>query len=299
MTFPIWLDWSANKKIVDILDTHMAYVESGRGDPIVFLHGNPTSSYLWRNILPACESLGRCLAPDLIGMGDSAKLPNSISEGYTLAEHRRYLDAWFERLGLTENVTLVLHDWGTALGFDWASRHPAAVKGIVYMEPIIGEISWADWPPPVAEFFRAVRSPVGEELVLQKNLFIEQAIPSAVLRTLDGQDMVEYRRPFTESGKGRLPMLSFARQLPIEGEPATSVRFISDYRNWLLHSPVPKLFINAEPGSTALPLREICRTFPNQQEVTVKGIHFLQEDSPVEISQAIANWFSQINEISS
>lgn len=286
--------WSTRKTSIDVLDSCMTYVEAGKGDPIVFLHGNPTSSYLWRNILPSCASLGRCLAPDLIGMGDSDKLMNSGPERYSFVEQSRYLDAWFDKMGLTQNVTLVLHDWGSALGFDWARRHPEAVKGVVYMEAIIGDMHWDAWPVPVADFFRAIRSPAGEEMVMQNNLFIEQMVPAGMLRMLDGEEMDQYRRPFAQPGEGRRPILTFARQLPIESEPANVSDVVRRYGEWLSTSNIPKLFVNADPGLMLDSRRAFCRTFPNQTEVTVNGLHFVQEDSPAEIAHAIAHWYVRI-----
>jgi haloalkane dehalogenase len=280
------------KSRADVLGRQMAYVDVGAGDPIVFLHGNPTSSFLWRNVWPHCQGLGRCLAPDLIGMGDSDKLPDSGPGRYTFVEHRDHLDVWFEQLGLTTNVTLVVHDWGSALGFDWARRHPDAVKGIAYMEAIVTPITWDDFPAAAADLFKAFRSPEGEKLVLDDNLFVEGVLPGAIQRQLTDEEMDEYRRPFAEPGEARRPTLTWPRQIPIDGEPADVTEIATAYRDWLTTSPVPKLFVNAEPGALVTgPQRDLCRTFPNQTEVTVSGVHFIQEDSPHEIGTAIANWF--------
>jgi haloalkane dehalogenase len=283
------------KSRADVLDRQMAYVDVGAGDSIVFLHGNPTSSYLWRNIWPRCQDLGRCLAPDLIGMGDSDKLPDSGPDRYTFVEHRRYLDAWFDRLGLTADVTLVVHDWGSALGFDWARRHPDAVKGIAYMEAIVAPVTWDAWPTAAADIFKAFRSPEGDKLVLDDNVFVEGVLPGAILRHLSDEEMAEYRRPFTEPGESRRPTLTWPRQIPIDGEPADVTEIVTAYGAWLASSPVPKLFVNGNPGAILTgPQRELCRTFPNQHEVTVSGVHFLQEDSPTEIGAAIADWYSHL-----
>jgi haloalkane dehalogenase len=283
------------KSRVDVLDRKMAYVDVGAGDPIVFLHGNPTSSYLWRNVWPHCVELGRCLAPDLIGMGDSDKLPDSGPDRYTFVEHRRYLDAWFDRLGLTSGVTLVVHDWGSALGFDWAHRHPDAVKGITYMEAIVAPTTWDAFPAAAADTFRAFRSPEGEKLVLDDNVFVEAVLPAAILRQLSDDEMAEYRRPFAEPGEGRRPTLTWPRQIPIDGEPADVTEIVEAYGGWLASSPIPKLFVNGNPGAILTgPQRDFCRAFPNQQEVTVSGVHFLQEDSPKEIGSALAGWYSQL-----
>ena len=283
------------KQYAEVLGARMAYVEAGSGDPIVFLHGNPTSSYLWRNVIPHCEGLGRCIAPDLIGMGDSAKLSPSGPDRYRFVEHRRYLDALLDALDVRERVTLVIHDWGSALGFDWANRHRAAVRGIAYMEGIVMPVTWADWPKAATPVFKGFRSPAGEQMVLEQNVFIEQVLPTSILRTLSDEEMAAYRRPFAEPGEGRRPTLTWPRQIPIEGEPAEVVEIVRDYSEWLRTSPVPKLFINADPGAILRGApRDFCRTWPNQTETTVKGIHFIQEDSPDEIGAAIAAWVEQL-----
>jgi haloalkane dehalogenase len=264
----------------------MAYIDVGVGDPVVFLHGNPTSSYLWRNVIPHVEQSGRCLAPDLIGMGDSGKNP---SGSYRFVDHARYLDAWFEAMGLTKKVTLVLHDWGSALGFYWAHRHPDRVKGLVYMEAIVRSLSWEEWPESATKIFQLMRSPAGEEVVLQKNIFVERILPASVLRGLTEEEMTIYRRPYLEAGEVRRPMLTWPRQIPLAGEPADVVEIVDRYAQWLATSNIAKLFINADPGMIlAGKARDFCRTWPNQQEVTVKGLHFIQEDSPAEIGQAVA-----------
>src|SRR5437764_3346431 len=275
---------------------NMAYVDVGEGDPIVFLHGNPTSSYLWRNVLPHLEGLGRCIAPDLIGMGDSAKLPNSGPGSYTFVEHRRYLDALLDALGVHERVTLVVHDWGSALGFDWANRHRDAVQGIAYMEAIVRPRTWDMFPPEARPLFQTLRSEAGEALILEHNAFVEQILPRSMLRPLTGEEMAAYRRPFAEPGEGRRPTLTWPRQTPIAGEPADATTIVSAYADWLATSQVPKLFVKGEPGAalSSDALVSFCRTWPAQTEVTVRGIHFLQEDAPDEIGQAIATWLIQI-----
>src|SRR5215475_10349812 len=203
-----------------VLGREMAYVEVGEGDPIVFLHGNPTQSYLWRNVLPHLQKRGRCLAPDLIGMGDSDKLPDSGAGSYRFVEHRRYLDALLEALGVTDRVTLVVHDWGSALGFDWANRHRDAVRGIAYMEALVRPLTSDEMSPQARPIFEALRSPAGERMVLEQNSFIERNLPATILRKLDDEEMDEYRRPFLEPGEGRRPTLSWPRQIPIDGQPA-------------------------------------------------------------------------------
>jgi haloalkane dehalogenase len=274
----------------------MAYVEVGEGDPIVFLHGNPTSSYLWRKVIPHLEGRGRCIAPDLVGMGDSAKLPQSGPGAYTFVEHRRYLDGLLDALGVRERVILVLHDWGSALGFDWANRHRDAVRGLAYMEAIVGSRTWDTFPAQARPLFQALRSEAGEAMMLEHNAFVEQILPGGILRRLSAEGMAEYRRPFAESGEGRRPTLSWPRQIPIDGEPADVTAIVGAYGDWLATSPVPKLFVKGEPGAILGDgdLVRFCRAWPAQTEVTVRGIHFLQEDAPDEIGQAIATWLAQV-----
>jgi haloalkane dehalogenase len=277
------------RRRIPILDTEMSHVTVGQGHPIVFLHGNPTSSYLWRNIIPHVSDLGWCLAPDLVGMGQSAPSPAGT---YRFRDHSRYLDAWFDALGLRENITLVLHDWGSALGFYWASRHPERVHAIVYMESLLFPRDWDDLPPSRAPLFRDLRSEKGEHMILDENFFIEVLLPKLVLRPLSEAEMKAYRRPFHKPSS-RLPMLAWPRELPIGGEPADVVAIVEKYGEWLLESPMPKLFINAEPGSMLTGRsRDFCRRFPNQQEITVSGLHFIQEDCPDEIGAALSRFIS-------
>jgi haloalkane dehalogenase len=281
----------------DVLGAEMAYVETGEGDPIVLLHGNPTSSYLWRNVLPYLQPLGRCVVPDLIGMGDSDKLADSGPDSYRFIEHRRYLDALLEALGVRERVTLVVHDWGSALGFDWANRHRDAVKGIAFMEAIVAPQGRDHWDRMgMRPALESLRSEAGEAMVLQDNYFIEEILPNAILRTLSEEEMAEYRRPFTEPGEGRRPTLTWPRQIPIEGEPADVSAIAADYADWLGKSDVPKLFLKAEPGAILAndDLVGLVRGWPALTEVTVAGIHFVQEDSPDEIGQAIVDWMATI-----
>ena len=281
------------KKTTRVNGYEMRYMEIGEGEPIVFLHGNPTSSYLWRNIIPHCEPLGRCIAPDLIGMGDSQKLSPSGPDSYRFVEHRDYLDALLDQLGVHNNVTLVLHDWGSALGFDWANRHRTTVKGIVYMEAIVKTINWDEWPRSMKPIFEGFRSPAGDAMVLDNNVFIEQVLPASIIRKLTEEEMAEYRRPFLKPGEDRRPTLTWPRQIPIDGEPADVAAIVDSYSQWLSQSDLPKLFINAEPGAILRgPARDYCRTWPNQREVTVDGIHFIQEDSPHQIGRAIVDWLN-------
>ena len=279
------------KKRAQVLDHNMAYVEAGEGDPIVLLHGNPTSSYLWRGIIPHLTGLGRCIAPDLIGMGDSDKLEASGPDRYRFVEHRRYLDAFLEQVGVNNKVTFVVHDWGSALGFDWANRNRHAVKGLAYMEAIVQPLTWTQWPEAALRVFQGFRSMNGESMILTSNLFVERVLPGSIMRELTDEEMAEYRRPFLEPGESRRPTLTWPREIPIEGEPEDVTEIVGNYAVWLRQSPIPKLFINAEPGAILIgEQREFCRTWPNQTEVTVPGIHFIQEDAPDEIGQAIADW---------
>lgn len=285
----------ASKQFADIDGSRMAYIDAGSGEAIVFQHGNPTSSYLWRNVMPHVEGLGRLVACDLIGMGDSDKLSPSGPDRYTYAEQRRYLWALWDSLALGDRIVLVLHDWGSALGFEWARRHPDRVAGIVYMEAVVTPVTWADWPENARRAFQGFRSEGGEDMILAKNMFVERVLPGSVLRKLTDEEMAEYRRPFASPGEGRRPTLTWPRQIPIEGEPADVVAVVEDYSHWLAASPVPKLFINADPGSILVGRqREFCRTWPNQTEITVKGLHFLQEDSPDDIGRALAAFVRKV-----
>ncbi len=286
-------------KTIDVLGHSIAYVELGdpNGRPIVFQHGNPTSSYLWRNIMPHAEKLGRCIAIDLIGMGHSDKLADSGLERYTFAEHSKYFEAALAALGITENIILVIHDWGSALGFHYAARHPENIAGICYMEGIVAPIeSWDEWPENARAVFQGFRSEAGEEMVLDKNIFVENVLPSAVLRDLNDEEMAVYRAPFAEVGEGRRPTLTWPRQIPIAGEPASVVKIVEDYAAFMAASDMPKLFINAAPGSILTgKARDFCRTWKNQSEVTVAGSHFIQEDSPDEIGMALESWINDNN----
>ena len=278
------------RKRVAVEDSEMSYVDTGGDGPVaVFLHGNPTSSYLWRNVIREVASVARCLAPDLIGMGDSAK----SSSGYRFVDHRRYLDAWFDAVVGDEPVFLVIHDWGSGLGFHWAHRHPEQVKGIAYMEAIVRPLEgWAEWAEPAQKIFQAIRSPAGEEIILEKNVFIERILPSSVIRPLTDQEMSRYRAPYTEAGESRRPTLTWPRQIPIAGEPKDVHDIADAYAQWLQESDsLPKLFINADPGIVLIGAqREFARSLPNQEEITVKGLHFIQEDSPEEIGEAVAGF---------
>lgn len=279
------------KSFVTVDGASMAYVELGAGRPIVFLHGNPTSSYLWRKVAPRVAGWGRCIIPDLVGMGDSSK----IEAEYRFVDHRRYLDGLLDRLGVDNDAVLVVHDWGGALGFDWANRNRSAVAGLAYMETIVCPVTAEDWPEKARPIFSALRSPAGEEMILERNLFVERILPASVLSPLSEADMAEYRRPFATPGEGRRPTLTWPRQIPIDGEPADVAAIVAGYAGWLAASPVPKLFVNAEPGSILVGRqRELCRTWPNQVEVTVPGIHFIQEDSGEAIAAALTTWLATL-----
>ncbi|WP_306148079.1 MULTISPECIES: haloalkane dehalogenase [unclassified Roseibium] len=284
-------DWAAAKKKISVEGHDMAYVERGQGRPIVFLHGNPTSSFLWRDVIPACEHLGRCIAPDLIGMGDSAKLPNPGPDTYTFQTHRRFLEGFLAAVGVDKNAIFVIHDWGSALGFDWANRHRDAVAGIAYMEGIAKPLAdWSEFNPDAAPIFQGFRSEKGEELILDRNLFVDRVLPGSILRDLSAEEQAEYRRPF-RNRDDRWPTLTWPRQIPIGGEPADVTQIASDYAAWMAENDLPKLFINADPGAILIGApRDFCRTWKNQQEVTVKGSHFIQEDSGAEIGRAVAGW---------
>jgi len=279
------------RRRLHVLDSEMSYVDVGEGDPIVFLHGNPTSSYLWRNVIPYVAGVGRCLAPDLVGMGESGKMP---SRTYRFIDHSRYLDAWFEAMELQRKVVLVLHDWGSALGFYWAFRHPERIRAIAYMESIVLPRRWDDFPSGREQMFRDLRSDAGEHLVLDENFFIEVVLPKSVIRKLTDEEMAAYRRPFLER-EARLPTLVWPRELPIDGEPADVTSIVTQYGEWLSNSSIPKLFISADPGAQLVGRqRDFCRTWPNQREISVKGIHFIQEDSPAEIGRAVASFAGEI-----
>ena len=281
------------QQFANVNGKRLAYLEAGSGDPIVMLHGNPTSSYLWRNIIPELEGCGRVIAPDLIGQGDSEKLPASEgADRYTFEVAFDYLDGLLGEIGANENVTLVVHDWGSGLGFHWARLNPESVKGIAYMEAIVMPITWDDWPESARGIFQGFRSAKGEDLVLERNMFVEAVLPSSIMRDLTEDEMAAYRAPF-DTPDNRQPTLNWPRQIPIEGEPRHMVELVEAYGAFMAGSEIPKLFVNADPGSILVGRqREFCRSWPNQAEVTVKGLHFLQEDSPREIGQAVAAWYA-------
>ena len=285
---------SLPKKYVEVLGKQMAYCEMGEGKPIIFQHGNPTSSYLWRNIMPHMESQGRCIAIDLIGMGDSDKLKDFGNNTYSYQVQKKYFDACLEALNITDDVTLVIHDWGSALGFNWAQDHPSKVKAICYMEGIVRPLKWEEWSKDATRIFQGFRSDAGEEMILKKNLFIEAVLPGSIIRDLSEDEMNEYRKPF-QSESDRQPTLDWPRHIPLDNEPKEMAEVVQVYADWMAQNEIPKLFINAEPGAILIgPQREFCRTWKNQTEVTVKGTHFIQEDSPHEIGSAIKEWLEPL-----
>jgi haloalkane dehalogenase len=273
------------RRRVKVLDTEISYVDVGDGEPVVFLHGNPTWSYQWRNIIPYISPVRRCLAPDLLGMGWSGKSP---SKAYRFIDQARYMDAWFEALQLTANVTLVLHDWGAAIGFYRARRHPEQIKAIAYYEAVAHPRRWDDFSGGRDRQFHLLRSPEGERLVLDENMFVEVVLPRGILRKLTDDEMEAYRAPYRDRER-RLPTLIWPREVPIEGEPADVVAIVDENARWLAASDrLPKLFIKGDPGAIHTGrLLELVRAFPNQREVTVKGLHHLQDDSPDEIGAAL------------
>ena len=285
----------AEKKKIIIKNKTMSYIDEGEGDAIVFQHGNPTSSYLWRNVMPHLEGQGRLIACDLIGMGDSEKLANSGPNSYSYFEHRDFLFALLEELNIGNKVVFVIHDWGSALGFDWSFQNQERVQGIAYMEGMVKPVTWDEWPENATKVFQGFRSEHGENMVLDKNIFVEKVLPSSIMRELSNEEMNEYRRPFLNVGEDRRPTLSWPRQIPIEGEPQEVVEVVKNYSNWMSSTDLPKLFINADPGSILTgKQREFCRSWPNQEEVTVKGTHFMQEDSPDQIGKAVSIFVSQL-----
>ncbi len=284
-------EWRSRKQYTRVLGKRMAHVETGQGDPILFLHGNPTSSFLWREVMAAMDGAGRLLAPDLIGMGDSDKLDGPGPDSYRFVEHRAYLDAWIDAVVPEGKITLVVHDWGSALGFHWATRNPERVRAVAYMEALVRPMAWDEWPEPIRALFQALRSQAGEAMILERNIFVERILPGSILRQLSEAEMAEYRRPFLNPGEDRRPTLTWPRQIPLGGEPADVVEIATAYSAWLATSGVPKLLINAEPGAILTgPMLETARGFRNQAEVTVRGSHFVQEDSGLEIGKAIMQW---------
>jgi haloalkane dehalogenase len=272
----------------------MAYWDEGEGDPIVLLHGNPTSKLLWRHVVPHLTPLGRVVVPDLIGMGESAPIPGTGDDRYRFREHRRHLWALLEQLGVERDVTLVLHDWGGGLGFDWANLHPDAVKAIAFTETVCGPASLEDWPDGGRDLFAAMRSDAGEEIVLTKNVFVDRILPASVLGEIPADVMAAYRAPYLEPGESRRPTLTWPRQLPFDGSPADVHELVADYAAWLATSEVPKLHLPAEPGFLTTVYADRVAEWRNCEEHPIRGIHFVQEDSGDEIGRAVADFLSRI-----
>ena len=280
------------KSKVLINNKSMSYVDIGSGETMLFLHGNPTSSYLWRNIIPFFSGIKRCVAPDLIGMGDSDKLDSNKVGSYNFFEHKKWLNDLLDKLNLGNKIILVIHDWGSALGFDWASKNIERLAGIIYMESIVCPLDWNDWDTKSAPLFKAFRSEAGEKLIIEKNIFVERVLPGSVLRGLTEEEMNVYRKPFLKK-EDRRPTLDWPNQIPIEGSPKEVVKIVHDYAQFFLNNNVPKFFINADPGAILIgKQREFCRSWPNQSEITVPGSHFIQEDSPNLIGEGILKWLN-------
>ena len=289
-------NWRSLKKSINISGLKMSYVEMGVGRPIIFQHGNPTSSYLWRKIIPKISQLGRCIAIDLVGMGDSDKISEINSSSYTFKNHKHYWREALKSLGVKKNIIFVLHDWGSVLGFDYFADRPDAVDGICHMEAIYDRMEWGDWPESSRKIFQGLRGDGGEEMILKKNIFVEKILPASILKRVTKEDMDEYRRPFIDEGTARLPTLVWPRQLPIDNEPRDVCKVVERYSNVLRQNDVPKLFINADPGVIVTSrIKEFVRSWPNQREVIVEGLHFIQEDSPAEISNAVFDWIQGVS----
>lgn len=287
----------ADLKFRDVLGTRMAYLDEGQGDAIVFQHGNPTWSYLWRNVMPHLQGMGRLVACDLVGMGGSDKLSASGPGSYHYAEQRDHLFALWDNLELGDRVILVLHDWGSVLGFDWARHHPDRVHGIAFMEAITTPMRWSELAEPYRNFFQPLRTPDGERIILQDNAFVEQFLPQEVIRPLSDAEMDHYRRPYRQAGEDRRPTLSWPRNIPFDGQPADIAALVTANTHFLAHSNIPKLFVNANPGTLIRgPVRRAVRSWPHLTEVTVPGKHFLQEDSPHEIGRALADFVRGLRE---
>ena len=284
------------KKRIKVFNKEMSYVEKGEGEnTILFLHGNPTSSYLWRNIIPYLSKTNRCIAPDLIGMGNSDKLDKKGPNTYTFFEHKKWLNEFLRLINLGDKVVLVIHDWGSVLGFDWARKNHSLVKGIVYMEAIVRPLSWDEWPDNGRSIFQSFRSEAGEDMVIEKNIFVEKVLPGSVLRGLTNEEMEVYRRPFLIP-EDRRPTLDWPNQIPIDGHPEDVVNIVTDYSKFMKDSDIPKLFINANPGAILVgKQREFCRNWKNQEEITVPGSHFIQEDSPDLIGKELLKWLNVLH----
>ena len=279
------------KKYAEINNKKMAYIDEGNGDTFLFLHGNPTSSYLWRNIAPHVEDMGRVVIPDLIGMGDSEKLDGVDNEGYKYHGQYGYLTGLLDTLELGNDIHLIIHDWGSAMGFQFARENPDRVKSITYMEAIVMPLTWEQWPDAATKIFQLFRSDAGEELVLEKNFFVERILLADSATGYTDEEKAEYIRPFLKEGEDRRPTLTWPRQIPLDGNPNVVVEEVRKNAEFHKDSEIPKLFINANPGSILVgEQREFARTWKNQTEITVSGNHFIQEDSSEEIGTALRDF---------
>jgi haloalkane dehalogenase len=289
----------AEKKYMIISGQRMAYIDEGEGDAIVFSHGNPTSSYLWRNIMPASRGLGRLIACDLVGQGDSDKLPNSGPGKYDYFEQRSFMHALWDQLDLGDNVIFVVHDWGSALAFDYASKHSDRVQGIAYMESIVMPLEWSDFNESMRPAFEAMRSPAGDAMVLQENFFVESLLFGTIDPPISDAAKAEYRRPFLNPGEDRRPTLSWPRQLPFGEEPADVVEAVKSYSQWLATSPVPKLYFRAIPGVVDSSPNQVafCRTFRHQDEIHVEGAHYIPEEAPEVVAPGVAAFVRRLRGI--
>lgn len=282
------------KRFADSYGARMAYFETGAGAPIVFLHGNPTSSYLWRNVIPYVADLGRCIAPDLIGMGDSDKLSPSGPGVYSFFEHNRRLAALLDAIGVEDQVTLVVHDWGGSLGFQWAMTNAHRVKAIAFMETFVVSQNDQNTPAQALDFFRRYRTAEAEREVLEDNQFVERVLLGQFPAMAEA-DKSAYRRPFLEPGESRRPTLEWPQQVPINGEPADVHDAVVAHLDWISQSPQPKLFIRGEPGALIAWGRErVCRAWPNLTEHAVPGRHFLPEEAPDLIGTHLRAWLSAL-----
>ena len=283
------------KKYKDIKNSKMAFIDEGSGDTFLFLHGNPTSSFLWRNIAPHVEDIGRIVIPDLIGMGDSDKLEGVDNPGYKYHGQYSYLTALMDELDLGDNIHLIIHDWGSAMGFQFARENKDRIKSITYMEAIVMPLTWDQWPDPATKIFGLFRSQAGEELVLEKNFFVERILLADSSTGYTEEEKSEYIRPFINPGEDRRPTLTWPRQIPLDGEPSEVVEEVKLNAEFHKESDIPKLFINADPGSILIgDQREFARSWKNQTEITVSGNHFIQEDSSEEIGAALRNFVESL-----
>jgi len=276
-------------KFLEVLDSKIHYLDQGEGTPFLFLHGNPTSNYLWRNIIPHVVPLGRIVAPDLIGMGKSGK-PDI---DYTFADHYRYMDAFIKELEL-QNVILVIHDWGSALGFNYAMQNPDNVKGIVFMEALYQPSSWKNFPSSAYLIFKLFRNPImGKLMIMNRNFFVEKVLPKFTVRQLTKEEMDHYRQPYPDK-KSRKPLYVWPNQIPIDGKPRETYDVVTQYNKFLQESEIPKLLLWAKPGAiiTEQAVEWIKSHFKNLEDNYIgKSLHYVQEDQPDAIGKAIKSWY--------